>query len=94
MSFNRTIGSDGAAGQTRGMDNEIRDAIAEVRAWAAREGGSMDHVSDAEVIERLQEAATSMPLSTIKLVHEHGLKRLAPVLARFHCSANSADRQR
>ena len=65
------------------MDEELHAAIVEVREWAAREGGSMDHLSDDEVLEGIQHAATSMPFSTVEIVRDHGLKRLAPVLARF-----------
>jgi hypothetical protein len=70
------------------MDEELHAAIVEVREWAAREGGSMDHLSDAAVLEAIQHAATNMPFSTVEIVRDHGLKRLAPVLARFFRGAS------
>ena len=65
------------------MDEQLHAAIVEVREWAAREGGSMDHLSDVEILERIQHAATSIPFSTVEIVRDHGLVRLAPVLTRF-----------
>jgi hypothetical protein len=43
----------------------------------------MDHLTDAELLEGLQEAATCMPAATLEVLKEIGLTRLAPVLARF-----------
>ena len=70
------------------MDDEIHAAIAEVRAWAAREGGCMDHMTDAEVLDGIRWAAATMPTATVDIVRDHGLRRLAPVLARFIGSAS------
>ena len=65
------------------MDEELREAIAEVRAWAAREGGSMDDMTDDEVLNGIRAAAASVPLTTVEIARAHGLKRLARALARY-----------
>ena len=70
------------------MTRELLAAVAELRAWAAREGAAMDHLSDAEVLEGAMQAMTMMPGSTTQVVTERGLTRLAPVLARFSRGAS------
>jgi len=65
------------------MDDELRGAIAEVRAWAAREGGCMDDMTEGEILEAIRMAAASLPASTASIVRDHGLLRLARVLERF-----------
>jgi hypothetical protein len=69
------------------MDDELRAAIAEARAWAAREGGSMDDLSDFEVFHGINQAAVSMTVATLDILRDHGLKHLAQVLARLMGSA-------
>jgi uncharacterized protein (DUF2267 family) len=72
------------------MDAELLAAIAELRADAAADGRPMDHMSDAEVLEGLQQAMGMMPDSTIAVVKERGLGAVARVLARFVGSARHA----
>ena len=65
------------------MDDELRGAVADVRAWAAREGGCMDDMTDVEILDAIRMAAASMPASTVNIVRDHVLRRLALVLERF-----------
>ena len=65
------------------MDDELRGAVADVRAWAAREGGCMDDMTDVEILDAIRMAAASMPASTVNIVREHGLRRLALIMERF-----------
>ena len=65
------------------MDDELRGAVADVRAWAAREGGCMDDMTDVEILDAIRMAAASMPASTVNIVRDHGLRRLALVMERF-----------
>ena len=43
----------------------------------------MDHMSDAEVLEGVQQGLRSMPASAVAAIHDAGLVRLQAVLARL-----------
>jgi hypothetical protein len=55
------------------MDDELRAAVEEVRVWTERQGGSLVHMTDAAVLEGIEEAATTMPASTAQIAAEHEL---------------------
>jgi hypothetical protein len=55
------------------MDDELRAAIAELRADGDRNGFPMDHTIDAEVLEGAMHAMTMMPASTAGAVKANGL---------------------
>jgi hypothetical protein len=71
------------------MDDELRAAIAEIRADGARIGCPMDHMTDAEVLEGIQQAMVSMPASTLEVVRASGLTHVAAILARFQASGST-----
>ena len=43
----------------------------------------MDDMTDVEILEAIRMAAASMPASTVNIVRDHGLRRLALVMERF-----------
>jgi len=43
----------------------------------------MDDVTDAEILGSIRMAAAGMPASTVNIVRDHGLGRLALALERF-----------
>lgn len=65
------------------MDDELRAAIAEVRAWAASCGYPLTHLDDCEVLDGIERCLTRLPDATIRLVSDRRLERVAAVLARF-----------
>jgi hypothetical protein len=62
------------------MDDELLAAIAELRAHGAAIDFPMDHMTDAEVLEGVQQAMTSMPESTMRVVKASGLPRVVAIL--------------
>ena len=65
------------------IDDELRLAVAELRAWAAHAGTPLTHLDDAQVLDGIARCMTRLPDATLQLVRDRGLERVAAVLARF-----------